>query len=135
MKRRSPKSFQTIFLSCSNVKSIVKVPLNLNKFEKTKRKNFDFFHFSFSFFFCNYNLKSMQCMWILNKPNDCSANLLQSYLFWALCELWVESYGLKLSISHFTFSCVHFLAFTQYLCECGTYSRATPRLLNLFARN
>ena len=34
-------------------------------------------------------------MQILNIPNDCSANLLRSYFFKALCKLRVESYGLK----------------------------------------
>ena len=36
-------------------------------------------------------------VWKLNIPNDCSANLLHSYLFWASDELQVASYGLKMS--------------------------------------
>ena len=37
-------------------------------------------------------IRSLQ---ILNIPNDWSANLLHSYLFWASCELGVMSYALK----------------------------------------
>ena len=37
----------------------------------------------------------MQSLWIVNILNDCFANLLHSYLFWASCELRVASYGLE----------------------------------------
>ena len=42
-----------------------------------------------------HNSKSIQCMRILNIPNDCSVNEDHLYLFWPVCELQLASYGLK----------------------------------------
>ena len=50
------------------VLNLLKVPLTFNKVEKTKNENFDFL-----FFFGRHDSKSIQCMGILNIPNDCSA--------------------------------------------------------------
>ena len=89
-KQRSSKRLQT------NAKSTLKIPLTFNKVEKTKLEDFNFVHlFSSSFFFARHNPKSIQCIQILNIPNNWSANLLHTYLFWSLCELRVASYGLK----------------------------------------
>ena len=93
MKQRSSKSLQTNFLWYSNAKSTLKVPPTSNKVEKTKLENFNFVHFCF--FLARRNSKTIQSWWILNIPNDCLANLLHSYLFWASCKVWVASYGLK----------------------------------------
>ena len=110
----SSKSLQTTFLFYFNAKSTPKVLLTFNnKVEKTNHKNLILFIFfllllSFFFFRRHHNSKSIRSLQILNIPNDCSANLLYSYLFWAPCELRVVSYGLKLSLSHFAVSCVRF---------------------------
>ena len=98
-KQRSSKSMQ-IFLCYSNTKSTLLVSLTLNRVEKAKHKNFGFVHLlssssSSSSFFTRHNSKSIRSLRILNIPNDCSANLLHSYLFWGSCELRVASYCLK----------------------------------------
>ena len=103
MKHRSSskKTGQMSAKSYSNANSTLKA-LIVNKVEITKLEYFNFIHpfsSSFSFFFVRHDSKSIQSLWILNKPNDYSVNLLHSSLFWALCELPVRmmSYGLKLS--------------------------------------
>ena len=79
--QRSAKSVQTTVHHCfSNAKITIEVSLTFNKAEKTNLYNFNFVHL-FSFLFISPNLKSIQCMQILNIPSDCSANLLHSYLF------------------------------------------------------
>ena len=50
-KQRSAKCFQTTSLCYSNAKSTLKVPLTLNKVEKTELENFDFVHLLSFFFF------------------------------------------------------------------------------------
>ena len=96
MKQRTVKSLQTTSPCYSNAKSTLKVPLTFNRVKKTKHKNFNFVLFlSSPFFFARHNSKCKQCMQISNIPNNCAANLLHSYLFWASCELWVASYSLK----------------------------------------
>ena len=99
MRQRSSKSLQTTSLRYSNAKSSPKALPTFSKVEKTKLENFNFVQLlSFSssaLFFCRHNSKSILCLQILNLPNDCSANLLHSYLFWASCELHVASYNLK----------------------------------------
>ena len=74
--------------------NLLLVPLTFNRVEKTKLENFDFVYLFLSFFYRN-NLKRVRSLWILNIPNNCSAIVLRSYLFWASCELWVASFGLK----------------------------------------
>ena len=95
-KQRRWKGLQTTSLCYCNAKYTLKVPVTFNKVRKTKHKNFYLFIFFFflSFFFARHNSKSIQSLWILNIPNDCSANL-YILTFWALCELQVVSYGLK----------------------------------------
>ena len=99
-KQRSEKSLQTTSLCYSIAKSTLKTPLTFSKVEKTKHENFDFVHIlSSSFFFLlsfiKYNSKTIRCVQILNIPNDCSANGDYSYMFWAVYELRLASYGLK----------------------------------------
>ena len=71
-----------------------------------------------SFFFARHNSKSIRCMQILNIPNDCSANLLHSYLFRASCELRVMSYGLKtiLALKHLSPAQNGFVPCTKSVC-------------------
>ena len=101
MKRRNSKSLQTTSFCYSNTKSTLKVPLTFNKVETTKLENFDFVYLlsssssSSAFFLARHNSISIRSLWILNISNDCLANLLHSYLFWASCELQELSYGLK----------------------------------------
>ena len=98
------KSLQTTSLCYSIAKSTLKTPLTFSKVEKTKHENFDFVHllsssssffFFFFFFSIKHNSKTIQCVQILRIPNDCSANEDYSYMFWAVYELWLASYGLK----------------------------------------
>ena len=93
------KKLTDYFLYYCNHKSTLNVLLIFNKVVKTEHKNFILFiHLlSSSFFLARHNLKSILCLQILNMPNKCPANLLNSYLFYALCKLQVESYayGLK----------------------------------------
>ena len=105
MKQRSSNSLRSASLCYSNAKSTLLVTLTFNRDERSKHKNFILFIFfllllflsSFisSFFFARHNSKSIHFFQILNIPNDCSANLLHSYFFWAPCELRMVSYGLK----------------------------------------
>ena len=98
----------------------------------------------FSFFFSvMHNSKTIQCMWMVYISNDCSANGDHSYLFWAVCELWLVNYSLK-TVSKTL--CVLVQTFiwllTVIVCILGMgHSQATPGLLNAcvtgceFARN
>ena len=65
------------------------------RIEKTKREMSILFIFFLSFLFIKYKKKTRQCKWMLNIPNDCSADEDRSYLFWASCELLLVSYDLK----------------------------------------
>ena len=103
-KQRSEKSLQTTSLCYSIAISTLKTPLTFSKVEKTKHENFDFVHllsssssffFFFFFFFIKHNSKTIQCVQILNIPNDCSAHGDYSYRFWAVYELRLASYSLK----------------------------------------
>ena len=100
-KQRSAKSLQKTSLNYSNAKSSLQVPLTFNKVEKNKHKNFYFVHLLFlsaffvCFFLARHNSKDIRFTGILNIPNNCSANLLLSYLSWASCELQLVSYGFK----------------------------------------
>ena len=102
-KQRSEKSLQTTSLCYSIAKFTLKTPLTFSKVEKTKHKNFDFVHllssssffFFFFFFSIKHNSKTIQYVQILRIPNDCSANDDYSYMFWAVYELRLASYGLK----------------------------------------
>ena len=80
-------------------RSTLKTPLTFSKVEKTKHENFDLVHLSFFFFFFfikhTCNSKLIRCVQILRIPNDCSANVDYSYMFWAVYELRLASYGLK----------------------------------------
>ena len=98
-------------LCYSDAKSTVKVLLTFNKVEKTKNEILDFVHLHSFLCLARHISTTIQSLRILNIPNDCSANLLNSYLYSDLCELQVVSYGRKLSLSHVTFSCICFLAF------------------------
>ena len=96
-KQRSEKSLQTTSFCYSIAKSIRKTLLTFSKVEKTKHENFDFVHLLSLFFFFSikHNSKTIRCMQILSIPNDCSANEDYSYLFGAVYELRLASYGLK----------------------------------------
>ena len=97
-KQRSSTSFRTTSFCYSYAKSTLLVPLTFNRVKKTKHEIFNFVHLRSSFFLCfsaRHDLESIRCMQTLNTPNNYSANLLHSYLFWASCELQVASYGLK----------------------------------------
>ena len=85
-----------------------------------------FVSFLFSFFTARINTKCVRSLRISGIPNDFLANLLHCYLFWASCELRVES-GLKTSLSRFAFSCVCFLAFSHHNCV-GLGCMVTPQL-------
>ena len=89
------KSLQTTSLCYSIAKSTLKTPLTFSKVEKTKHKNFDFVHLLSSFSFIKHNSKTIRCVQILRTPNDCSDNVDYSYMFWAVYELRLVSYGLK----------------------------------------
>ena len=92
------KSLQTTSLCYSIAKSTLKTPLTFSKVDKTKHENFDFVHLSSSFFFffsIKHNSKTILCVQILSIANDCSANEDYSYMFWAVYELRLASYGLK----------------------------------------
>ena len=93
-KQRSEKSLQTTSFCYSIAKSILKTPPTFSKVEKTKHENFDFVHL-LSSSFIKHNSKTIRCVQILNIPNDCSANVDYSYMFWAVYELRLVSYGLK----------------------------------------
>ena len=81
-KQRSEKSLQTTSLCYSIAKSTLKTPLRFSKVEKTKHENFDFVHLlSSSSSFIKHNSKTIQCVQILNIPNDCSAHGDYSYMF------------------------------------------------------
>ena len=116
-KQRSEKSLQTTSLCYSIAKSTLKTPLTFSKVEKNKHENFDFVHllsfffFLLSFSFIKHNSKTIRCVQILNIPNDCSADGDYSYMFWAVYELRLASYGLKTVSTRFAFSFVRFLAF------------------------
>ena len=88
------KSLQTTSLCYSVAKYALYVPLTNNKVEKTKTWKFQFCS-NFLFFFVMHNLKTIQCVWILCIPNDCSANGDDSYLFWAVYKLRLANYSLK----------------------------------------
>ena len=97
-KQRSSESLQTAEHCYSNAKSTLLVPLFFSTVEQTKHEKFNFVHllcFFLSFFLYRINSESIWFLQTINIPNDCFANLLRSYLVWALCELRVASYGLK----------------------------------------
>ena len=91
------KSLQTTSFCYSIAKSTLKTLLTFSNVEKTKHENFDFAHLLSSFFFFSikHNSKTIPYVQILSIPNDCSANEDYSYLFWAVYELPLASYGLK----------------------------------------
>ena len=64
----------------------------------------------------------------IKQTNDCSANLLHSYLFWGSCELLLASYGLKLSPKN-----RQLLGFLFNYSGHRTCSQATPWLLNTWS--
>ena len=74
---------------CSFIaKSAPYIPLSFLQVEKTKRESFNnvdllpyFVLFSFSFFVM-YNSKTIQCIWIIHVPNDCSATGILPFLVW-----------------------------------------------------
>ena len=70
-----------------------KVPLTFKQGRGNQTWNFDFV--SVHLVSSSVGIKSIPSLQILNIANDCSANLLHSYMFWASCELRVESYSLK----------------------------------------
>ena len=81
------KRITNYFLCYSNAKSTLLVLLTFNKVKKPNHQTFDFVYlllFLLSFFLSSspgITQKSIRCMRILNIPNNCSANLLHSYLF------------------------------------------------------
>ena len=91
------KAYKTTSLCYSIAKSTLKTLLTFSKVEKTKHENFDFVHLLSSsfFFFIKHNSKTIWCVQILNIPNDCSANVDYSYMFWAVYKLRLASYSLK----------------------------------------
>ena len=95
-KQRSEKSLQTTSLCYSIAKCTLKTPLTFSKVKKTKLEKFDFLHLlSSPSFFIKHNSKTIRCVQILRTPNDCSSNVDYSYMFWAVYELRLASYGLK----------------------------------------
>ena len=99
--------------------------LTFNKVEKTKPSSF-----LLSFCCIKHNWKTILCMQMLYKPNDCCAYEDYSYFFWASGELWLVSYGHE-TVSRKdlrTRSRLLGLLFTYP--GHGTYVQATPRLLN-----
>ena len=126
-KQRSEKSLQTTSLCYSIAKSILKTPLTFSKVEKTKYENFDFVHLLSSFI--KHNSKTIQCVQILNIPNDCSANGDYSYMFWAVYELWLASYGLKTVSNTLRVLLRTLLSFSRNNCV-GTARMVRPHLDN-----
>ena len=57
---------------------------------------FIFFFSSSSSSFIKHNSKTIRCVQILRIPNNCSANVDYSYMFRAVYELPLASYGLKI---------------------------------------
>ena len=98
MEQRSSKSLQTTSPCYSNAKSALKVSLTFNKVEKTKLEIsilFIFFLLLSSFFLAKHNPKSIVFSNFKHTKRLPIANLLHSYLFCALCDVRVVSYGLK----------------------------------------
>ena len=69
-------------------------------------------------------------MQISNVPNDCSADEHHSYMFSASCELLLASYDLKTVSKTLCVLGRQLLALLFTYSGRGTYSQATPRLLN-----
>ena len=109
-KQRSSKSLHTTFLCYSNAKSTLSSTFNrVEKINLESSVLLIFFLLLSSFFFHRHNRKSIWSLQILNILSDCSANLLHSYYFWALCEVRVRVMAQKLSLSRFAFACVRTL--------------------------
>ena len=88
--------------------------------------------FFLSFFlFIKHNWKIIPCMQILNIPNGCSAAQDFSYLLSASCELLLASYGLKTASKALRVLGRWLLELLFTYSGHGTYSWATPRLLNV----
>ena len=91
----SAKGLQTTPLCYSNATSTLTVLLTSIRLVKTKHEDFNFVHFSFFFYSIMAYSKTIWCVRMLCIPKVCSANGDHSYLFSALCELRLATYGLK----------------------------------------
>ena len=123
-KQRSEKSLQTTSLCYSIAKPTLKSTLTFSTVEKTKHENFDFVHLLSSFFFLlsssfffsiRHNSKTVRWMQILSMPKIPLLMKIILPCFWAVYELRLASYGLKLFQTRFGFSFVRFLAFQQIM--------------------
>ena len=126
-KQRGEKSSQATSPGYSIAKSTLKVPLTLNKVEKTKVENFDFVHllsssssssssssfffFFFFFFSIKHNSKTIRRVQILRIPAIALLMKIIPTCFELRASYDWRVMASKLSRTRFAFSFVRFLAF------------------------
>ena len=121
----------------SNPTSTLLVPLSFIKFKKVKHENSNFAYIFLLSFFATCNLKTVWCIYAVIIQCTCTyqttAFLQGMCLFWfgEAHKLLLVSYSFKTVSKDASHPCLSTSGVFFKYSGCGTYSQATPRLINV----